>query len=320
MSVAGSGQLDGSDARAAGAGDDVLRASFDLCRRIARRRARNFYYGLKLTPEPRRSALYAVYAFMRACDDLADRAVEAGGIDAGLARIEHFRQQMHRVMDSGALPDEPQPSLWPAFRHVVRQYPIDSAHLDAMLDGQCDDMVKNRYETFADLEAYCYKVASVVGLVCISVWGGVGGPPDKQTQELAEARGVALQLTNILRDVHEDARRDRVYLPADDLAAAGLDAESFKRMVLDRQPDERFDRLMAVQIDRARRYYERSDPLESRLDPACRPTAWAIMRIYRGLLDKIARDPRQVLRKRVRLHSLVKFAIAFRAMRGRLQG
>lgn len=293
---------------------ETVAQSLRLCRSITRCRARNFYYGLKLTPEPKRSALYAVYAFMRACDDLADEAVQRSGGDAGIARIGEFRGHMHKALKGQPVPGEDlsEPTLWPAFRHVMAHYPIDPAHLHAMLDGQCDDIVKHRYESFEALRGYCYKVASTVGLVCIAVWGQSGGD---RAKELAIDRGYALQLTNILRDVVEDAHRDRVYLPQDELERFGYHGDEFIEKIGKREADERFDKLMAFQCERAMDFYERSAPLDAMVDPHCRGTSLAIMRIYRGLLEKIARSPRSVLTQRVRLSSWSKAVIAIKSAR-----
>ncbi len=291
------------------------RASFAWCHDLTRRRARNFYYGLKLTPEPKRSAVFAVYAFMRACDDMADavpggadawRASVGRDRDAALARIERFRAEMDRVL--AARDDEPLPPapFWPAFVHVVRRYGLPAEHLHAMLDGQRCDLLHTRYRTFDELYDYCYKVASVVGLVCVRIWGDDGDPSVRQ---LAEYRGVAMQLTNILRDVAEDARRDRIYLPQEDLERFGVS----ERRWLDRRPDENYDRLMTYQIERARGYYDMSASLERHVSPDCRATSETMMRIYRGLLTRIADDPRRVLTRRVRLSSFRKLGIALSA-------
>ena len=320
MSLAGTQQVDRG--RPSGRGtanldpDGPVRRSLESCRRITRTRARNFYYGLKLTPEPKRSALYAIYAFMRACDDLADRALETGGSEAGLERIEQFRDRMRRALEGTSEPGEsggpdPEAGIWPAFRFVASTYGIEPDHLHAMLDGQRDDMIRNRYETFEQLRGYCYKVAGVVGLVCIRIWGFRDDDP--QVRRLAEERGLALQLTNILRDVVEDAGRDRVYLPSDELGRFDLDPGSFLDLVAGRRGDERFDRLMEFQIQRARECYESSASLESRIHADGRAASWAIMRIYRRLLERIAGRPRRVLTERVRLGRLVKAGIAMRA-------
>ncbi|MEX0885420.1 MAG: phytoene/squalene synthase family protein [Phycisphaeraceae bacterium] len=279
---------------------------------MTRTRAGNFYHGLKLTPEPRRSAMYAVYAFMRACDDLTDEAGAEVDAAAGLERIERFRATMQRALDAATADALPAGALWPAFHHVVHRYGIDTAHLHAMLDGQRCDVLEQAYASFDELYAYCYRVASVVGLVCLSVWGYRGGAA---TRRLAEQRGVALQLTNILRDVAEDAQRGRVYLPADELARFDVTGA----MLRGEEPATAgFDRLMRFQIERARGYYRASAGLERAIEPGCRGTSWAMMEIYRRLLERIARRPRDVLQRRVRLGTLEKLAIACQATwRGR---
>lgn len=292
--------------------------SFAYCREITRQQAKNFYFGLKLTPEPRRSAGYAVYAFMRACDDLVDQPVESHGFASGaanngalLARVEAFRARMIAVLsghDDGSQ-GEAGGRFWPAFRDTVRTYGIDISLCHAMLDGQRADLVKTHYADFAELYDYCYKVASIVGLVCIRIWGA---PLDAETDRLAEHRGVALQLTNILRDVVEDAQRGRVYLPADELARFGVTEDDLRHG----RPSGPFDRLMAFQIARARGYYELSRGLENRLDRDCRSTCRALTAIYRELLEKIAANPRAVLGGRVRLTHVQKAWIALRSCAG----
>jgi phytoene synthase len=302
-------------------------ASFALCRRIARQQARNFFYGMKLTPEPKRSALYALYAWMRAADDLAD-APDAPGTDGGgqskAQMIEAFRRRTFAGADapSGSgggdrSADEPSAeegrvSIWPAVHQTLADYPIAPKDLEDMIAGQLLDQSKTRYANFAELHDYCYKVAGTVGLTCISIWGYRGG---EATRQLAVKRGVALQLTNILRDLTEDARRDRVYLPQEDLDRFGCPRD-FPALLRAGQPDAAFDRLMSFQIERATEFYRDSADLERYLDAAGRSASWAIMRIYRGLLERIARDPRRILRERVHLPAWQKAAIALRASLG----
>lgn len=321
--------------------DPLVSDSLRYCHRVTARRAKNFYYGLRLTPEPRRSALYAVYAFMRACDDLVDQEIEsdtiaskqtlpssngspktrAAAIQNGLARVEQFRAWMLGVLSSqagdNAWPDMKPPAIepdlrppigafWPGFRYAVRAYDIPTSYLHAMLDGQRCDLVQTRYHTFNELYDYCYKVASVVGLTCIRVWGaGSTG----QAQKMAEYRGIAFQLTNILRDVVEDAQRGRCYLPEDELDRFGVTLQS----ITDKEASPAFDRFMRFQIERARGYYDMSNGLEVMLDKQCRSTAWALRSIYEGLLNRIAADPGAVLKKRVRLSTGAKVWIGLAA-------
>ena len=199
-------------APSAGAGDALAR-SFTYCKDVARSRARNFYYGIKVMPEPKRSAMHAVYAWMRAADDLADRADTDSAGPSKTTLIERFRQFTRDALDPsspgtmGAVQDDTEHApMWPAVRKTFLDYRIPAGPLDDMIAGQLLDQHVTRYDTFAQLYDYCYKVASTVGLVCINVWGYDGS---EATRKLAEERGIALQLTNILRDVVEDARGGR---------------------------------------------------------------------------------------------------------------
>jgi phytoene synthase len=280
--------------------------SQQFCFEVTRKSARNFYYGMKLTPEPKRSAMYTVYAFMRACDDLADEA--APNDPAAAERIEIFRAQMQEVCN-GCAPGQDLPEyrqLWPAFAKVVRDYNIDPAQLNDMLDGQMSDVAGAVYHTFDDLYQYCYRVASVVGLVCISVWGHDGHP---DIPKLAEQRGIALQLTNILRDVVEDGQLGRVYLPHEDFEHFGYDPAD----LLTGKADSAFDNLMRRQIDRAKKYYQLSASLEQHIDPTCRAACRVITQIYADLLTRIEQRPAAVLEGRVRLSTPHKLTIVARA-------
>lgn len=279
-----------------------LEGSRECCRRIAREQARNFYYGMKLVPEPKKSAMYALYAWMRQADDLADAE---GELAAKRQALEAFRRETHTAIGlSGA----PSGAIWPAVRDMALVYTVPGDYFDAMVDGQLLDQSKTRYRTFEELYDYCYKVASVVGLCCIQVWGYDGG---EETRKLAEWRGIAFQLTNILRDVMEDAERGRVYLPAEDFDVFELNPSMFTLG----KPQQIAPGLRKL-ADRARDYYEKSAPLDARVHRDGRPCLWAMTRIYRGLLDKILAEPSVVLRERVRLSSLHKAWIALRATLG----
>lgn len=289
-----------------------MAASREHCRAIVREHARNFYYGMKLTPEPKRSAMYAVYAWMRAADDLAD---DAGTREEKERRLGAFRRYTCEIIEPQAVPltdDSSNALIWPAVRRAFVDYKITPEYLHAMIDGQLLDQHQTRYATYAQLDDYCYKVAGVVGLVCISIWGHSGGD---DARRFAVVRGSALQLTNILRDIVEDAQRDRVYLPAEELSQFGYATpEAFREAVLAKNIDDRFDRLMRFQIERARQFYQASAALDGMVEPSCRACSWAIMRIYRGLLDKIEANPRRVLAERVKLSRFAKIMLMLRAM------
>ncbi len=295
--------------------DRLVCRSLKHCQQITRTHAKNFYYGLKLSPGIKREALYAIYAFMRACDDLVDQPPNQP-IDASspttqelAKRIDQFRACMEQVIQTGQLPPGIQvtkKSIWPAFGYVMNTWDIDPLYLHAMLDGQKRDLSDQPFATFEDLYDYCYKVAGVVGLTCISVWEYVGG---QATRRLAEHRGIAFQLTNILRDLKEDYQRGRVYLPQEDLERFGVDPAVFGG----KEPDANFDRLIKFQLERARSYYEDAAGLDDWIEPRCQSTDWAMTKIYRRLLDKIADDPRRVLHERVRLSRFEKSKIALQA-------
>ena len=292
---------------------EQLARSRQFCADLTRSQAKNFYYGMMLTPQPKRGAMYAIYAWMRAVDDIAD---EPGALDLKTRDLESFRRQTHAVLrdesaDYAPLFEGPASAMWPAVGQTFRQYAIPQRYLDAMIDGQLLDQTRTRYATFEELDDYCYKVASVVGLICIEVWGYAGG---EATRKLAEHRGIALQLTNIIRDVVEDARRDRIYIPQDALARAGLNDSQLKAVL--ESPGEGVQSKglpLGTLIARARGYYDSSAALESFITPDCRPTCWAMMKIYEGLLRKIERRPLRVLTERVRLSKLEKLFIALRA-------
>ena len=182
--------------------------SYEYCRRVARSRARNFYYSFVLLSAQQRKAMCAIYAFMRRCDDLSD---EPG---ASREALEAWRGEMADALD-GRFSGHP---VWPAFRHTVRRFGIPTEYFHEMIDGVLGDLSPRRFETFPELYRYCYQVASVVGLTSIHIFGF----DTRSALPLAEKCGVAFQLTNILRDVREDLERGRVYLPAEDLARFGV--------------------------------------------------------------------------------------------------
>jgi len=299
----------------------ALRRAYDACEAITRRRARNFWYGLRLTPEPARGAMYAIYAWMRQADDLADAdadALETVGAampDAAVrrTRIEQLRERTIRLFrgEACSAQDRTDP-VWTAMADVVRRHRLEFAPFSAMLDGQIEDIDGRAYRTFDDVRGFCERVASTVGVVCVRIWG-VADPSTLDTAlELAVDRGVAFQLTNILRDVREDRRRGRVYLPGDELAAHGLDADALLRW----EPAPTCRAFVLEQVARAESLYRRSAPLEALITPTCRPTLWAMTSIYHGILERIASRPERIVgRRRVRLSSITKAMIALRARR-----
>jgi phytoene synthase len=222
---------------------------------------------------------------MRVTDDLTD---EPGDVAAKRAALDGWRQQFHQALDG-----QYSHPLHPAFHHAVRAHGIPADFLAAVLDGVAMDLEPCRYTTFAELYRYCYHVASAVGLCCIHIWGFDG----EKAKEYAEAAGIAFQLTNILRDLGEDAARGRVYLPAEDLERFGYRAEQLGRG----ERTEAFRALMAFEAERARGYYDAARPLAGLLPPPGRAVFQVMSRTYRGLLDAIVRRDFDVFSGRVRV-------------------
>ncbi|MDB5305075.1 MAG: farnesyl-diphosphate farnesyltransferase [Phycisphaerales bacterium] len=278
-----------------------------FCEQLTRAKARNFYYGLKLLPEPKRSAMFALYAYMRLVDDIADEE-DGRSVAQRLGDLEAWRLQTHSVLD-GQLPETPH-EVWPAFANMVWRHKLPARLFDEVIAGQRQDLEPAPFEAFGPLHEYCYRVAGVVGLASIYVWGFEGGA---ETERLAVDLGVAFQLTNILRDLREDASRGRTYLPVNELSAAGIGVEDFRAGVA----GKKFMSMMRFQIDRAEAYYEKSRDLPNRISRDCRATLVAMTDIYHGLLAKIADEPERVLRERVSLSLFSKLRIGWRASRTR---
>jgi len=264
------------------------RESHDFCRSLSRREAKNFYYSFLVLPPARRRAMCALYAFMRHTDDLAD---DAGTIDEKRRRLDSWRADLEAALDGRG---DAWPGL-PALAETVHQYAIPARHLHEVIDGVAMDLEPRPFETFEDLYAYCYRVASAVGLCCIRIWGFQSR--DGLAESLAESCGIALQLTNILRDVREDLSLGRIYLPHEDL-------ERFKV----RPDDLRLDAprpavrdLFEFEARRAYDYYAKARPLGTLVAPVGRPVLGAIVGIYRALLDEIARRNYNVLAGRISL-------------------
>ena len=297
-----------SSLAAAASGNSVsIEESRAYCAQITRSEARNFYFGLKLLPEPKRSAMFALYAYMRLVDDIADG-------DDGKTLPERLEALIvWSVATDAAIAGNPAPGshvIWPAFAEMVQRHNVPAFIFHEVIAGQRQDLEVPRFETFEDLSQYCYRVAGVVGLASIYVWGFEGGA---ETEKLAIERGLAFQLTNILRDLREDAERGRIYLPRAELTAAGIEPDD----LLAGRSGHVFERLMHQQIARAQSYYDQSSPLDARISADSRPTLTAMTEIYHGLLKKIAADPRRVLHERISLSKLAKVRIAWRAARSK---
>ncbi len=281
-----------------------VEASYAACRRLARRASSNFPAGFFLLPATQRRAMDALYAFLRHTDDLVDDAAASATPREAMAQ---WREDLDDCLRGDAPPPFRSPqaaALLPALADAVGRFRIPPEHLTAVLDGVEMDLQGQRYETFAALAGYCERVASAVGLACIHVWGFRGpealGP--------ARSAGIALQLTNILRDLKEDAGGGRIYLPLDDLRACGYSVEQLQQGVT----GPAFRRLMELEIGRAGEFYRDGARLLDWLPPAPQRLFGMMMATYRVLLRKIARRPEDVFRRRIRLSRTKKLQLAAR--------
>jgi len=282
-----------------------LDEAYAICRAIAKREAKNFYYAFVALPEPRRNAICAIYAFMRKADDLSD--------DESLSRedrrlnLEQWQSGWHSAAGGSATSDP----VFIAVRDAIQRYSIPLSLLDELIAGTTSDLKANpgdapdTYATFADLYQYCYLVASVVGLVCIRIFGYT----DPAAEKLAEETGVAFQLTNILRDVAEDAERGRIYLPLEDLAAHDVTLDS----VLHRSasaPLSANERALLVDIGRrAETFYASADKLLPLINRESRPALWVLVSIYHALLRHIESADYDVFSKRASVPAVQKVGI-----------
>jgi squalene synthase HpnD len=271
------------------------------CEHIVRTRARNFSYGIRLLPTPKRRALSAVYAFARRVDDIGDGDAPAR---QRLAQLNQVRAALHR--------SEPADLVLVALRDAARRYPIPLPAFDELIDGCVADVRGATYERLDDLLAYCRCVAGSIGRLSLGVFGTAD---PAEAEPLADALGVALQLTNILRDIREDRLAGRTYLPAEHLArfdcTLGVDAAG---MFTD--PPRNLIELIRYEADLACGWYDRGMRLLSMLDRRSAACTAAMAGIYRSLLDRIAADPLDALGARLSLSRWDKAMVAARALSG----
>jgi phytoene synthase len=290
--------------------DPKLDSAYAACRAIARREAKNFYYAFIALPKPRRNAICAIYAFMRQADDLAD--------DESLPRDERRRrlaawQASWRAVCQGLVSSTPASSdqVFLAARDTVERFAIPLSLLDELVAGVTMDLDRgtinapDTYATFADLYRYCYLVASVVGLVSIRIFGYT----DPRAEKLAEETGIAFQLTNILRDVAEDAARNRVYLPLEDLAAHSVSLDSLLHRNPNAPPTANERALLEAIVLRAEMYYQSAQELLPLIGRESRPALWVLVSIYHGLLKRIEHADYDVFSRRATVPMPQKLAI-----------
>ncbi len=317
-----------------------LEAAYGFCRTIARREAKNFYYSFCVLPQHKSNAMCAVYAFMRKADDLSDD--ETLSVEARREAMAAWTANWREARSAAAVSDP----IFLALNDTQRRFGISDELLEKLVQGTTLDLqpvqpgvtrltidrkasgpelgshpgtakgqtatarALDVYDTFPDLYRYCYLVASVVGLVCIRIFGYA----DPRAEELAERTGIAFQLTNILRDVREDAERGRIYLPQDALRQAGCSVESFCRICAGSPVDAATRELLRMEIERAEEYYSSAADLIPLLDREARPAMRVLAQIYHELLERIAAHPEAVFIERVSVPKARKLAILAKGM------
>ena len=285
--------------------DSKLDAAYAACRAIAKREAKNFYYAFVALPKPRHNAICAIYAFMRKADDLADD--ESQTREERRLRLDAWLADWRGVCHGGDSSD----LVFTAVRDAVERFAIPLCLLDELIAGVTMDLDPrasdgpDTYATFDDLYRYCYLVASVVGLVCIRIFGY----SDPRAEKLAEETGIAFQLTNILRDVAEDAGRNRIYLPLDDLAAHGISVEALLHRAPGTPPTPAERALIAEIAQRAENYYQSAAALMPLIDKDSRPALWVLVSIYHALLKRVRAADYDVFSRRASVSTAQKLAI-----------
>jgi phytoene synthase len=277
--------------------------SYSYCQSLARRTGRNFYFSFLTLPRRLFRDMCVLYAFMRHTDDLGDSGERS--LPERRTDLKDWRTSLDAALQGHASNSR----ILPALADVTLRHNIPSEYLHDVISGVESDLTPRIFPTFAELSQYCYQVAGAVGLCCIHIWGF----RDEQARARAIDCGLAFQLTNILRDLGEDARMGRIYLPQDDLERFGYSEVDLRNSV----QNERFRALMQFEVARARQYYASGAELHEHLNPAGQPVLSAMFRIYSSLLREIEKRDYDVFSRRVRVSSLRKLAIAWTSLFGR---
>ncbi len=285
-----------------------LDLAYDHCQSVAREHAKNFYFAFRTLPSKKRLAIYAAYAFCRLCDDVADGSMS---IDEKRKEFARIRGLLTQSMESGSVaPQRDIPPEFSALADASAAFGIPIRYYEEVIEGVESDLVKTRFENFEELRTYCYNVASVVGLICIEVFGY----DDEAAKQHAIEMGLAMQLTNILRDVKEDAGLDRIYIPRDELAQFGYSEEDLKAGVA----NDAFRELMAHQAERARGFYDSSERLFGMLPVESRACPKVLHAAYKAILGRIEDSGFDVFSRRIGLSTSEKLLITARLWAGSL--
>ena len=277
-----------------------LESAYEACREITRREAKNFYYAFLTLPAAKRRAIYAAYAFCRHCDDSVD---EEASTDAKLKALTDLQASLDSAYSGTA-----SSPVYVALADVALNYDIPQDYFQEIILGVESDLVKDRFQNFGELREYCYRVASVVGLICLQIFGY----EDDDAKEYAVDLGLAMQLTNIIRDVREDFDMGRVYLPQDEMARFGYSEEDLKNGVR----NQAFHDLMEFQAKRAREYFDLGFKLLPYLSRRSRACPAVLGALYSKVLDRIEASDYDVLESRVSLSKAEKIGITAKTWLG----
>ena len=256
----------------------------------------SFYYSFMFLPPDKRRAITALYAFCREVDDVVD---ECSDENVARTTLAWWRNEVAAIYAG-----KPQHPVGQALLPVVQQFSLPQEHLQEIIDGMEMDLTLHRYADFKSLQLSCYRVASVVGLLAAEIFGY----QDRKTQKYAHDLGIAFQLTNIIRDVGEDARRGRIYLPLDELQQFGVSPQD----ILQSRDSDAFQKLMQFQVERAQRYYQQALAQLPETDRKSQRTGLIMAAIYRATLDEVVASGCHVLRERISLTPLRKLWLAFK--------
>ncbi|TNE70652.1 phytoene/squalene synthase family protein [bacterium] len=283
-------------------GDENLQEAYTFCRNITREHAKTFYLATRFLPNKKQRAIFAVYALCRFIDDTVDEAIDLQvnrklDLNEIQQRLDVIREQVKVTFDTGYATNK----IFRAIAHALQTYQIKKEHVLLLIDGVYMDLYKNRYKNFDELYDYSYKVASVVGLMTSEIFGYSSPEALKYAVDL----GIAMQLTNIIRDVGEDLERNRIYLPQDEMDAFGVTETDLRVGIV--TPEIR--QLLKFQVDRAREYYKSAEKGIAMLDRDSRLPVWLARYNYARILDKVEQCEYKVLKKRVFLSTKEKLAI-----------
>jgi phytoene synthase len=296
--------------------------AYAVCSAIAQREAKNFYYSFRVLPEHKRNAMCAVYAFMRRADDISDE--ETMPVEERRQVMADWLKAWREARRTGVT-DDP---VFLALNDTQQRFTIPDTLLEDLVRGTtmdledslpgvalvpdpgASDRTMQVYESFDGLYRYCYLVASVVGLVCIRIFGYT----DPQAELLAEKTGIAFQLTNILRDVSEDAERGRIYLPLEDLTANQLSLDTLLQVVRRQMPPDAAKSVLRLEASRAQQFYVAAGELLPLIDRDSRAALWVLVTIYRGLLERIVARDYDVFSERASVPTAKKLFVLARGM------